>query len=124
MFSSELLRRFFGTHWRNGDYLEAFAQLLRFAGIGNSREAFLKKKRREGSNEDMVFSYLNSRFVPNGLLMPEPEEAAHFSLDNTCGYFFERGGRLPPFGIHGWTRPDRMAFLKEHDFPGGPPAVK
>ena len=76
------------------------------------------------NNEDMVFSYLNSRFVRNGLLMPGPEEAAHFSLDNACGDFFERGGRLPPFGIHGWPCPDRAAFLKEHDFPGGPPAAK
>ncbi|MBQ7206519.1 MAG: hypothetical protein IJS01_01845 [Lentisphaeria bacterium] len=120
MFSCGLLRRFFGTHWRNGDYLRAFGQLLRFAGIGNSREAFLERMCRDGSNEDMVFSYLNSRFVRNGLLMPDAQEAAHFALDAACEEFFERGGCRPPFGIHGWTKPDRMAFLKKHDFPGSP----
>ena len=124
MFSFGLLRRFFKTHWRNGDYLKAFGQFLRLAGIGNSREAFLKRMCRDGNNEDMVFSYLNSRFVRNGLLMPGPEEAAHFALDAACEDFFEKGGRRPPFGIHGRTRPDRMAFLKKHGFPGSPPAAE
>ena len=122
MFSFGLLRRFFRTHWRNGDHLKAFGQLLRFAGIGNSREAFLEKMCRVGSNEDMVFSYLNSRFLRNGLLMPEPEEAAHFALDAACEDFFEKGGRRPPFGMHGWPRPDRIRFLREHRLENGPAA--
>jgi len=121
MFPPRLLLRFFKNHLENGDCLKALLQFVRLAGIGNDRKAFLERMRREGANEDVVFSYLNKRFVHNGLLMPDVPEAARFSLDGHCERFFELSGRRLPFGIHGWTRPDRMDFIKEHRIENGPP---
>jgi hypothetical protein len=58
-----------------------------------------------GLNEDIIFSLLAPRVIPN-FRVPDPAIAAHFSLDAHPDFFYQRyiqPGQLP-FGCHAWEK--------------------
>lgn len=109
MFPSGLLLDFFRSYLAAGLYLKAFNPLLKLLGLyPNSRGDYLKKIRHEKFNsEDVVFYFLSQKFTKDGLTMPEPDEAALFSLDVEPERFFKK----LPSGCHAWMK-DQAPFWK------------
>ncbi|MBR7105010.1 MAG: hypothetical protein IKC65_08700 [Lentisphaeria bacterium] len=110
MFPPGLLLRFCRNSAAAGHYIRALVPLLRLAGIlPNSRGRYLEKVRRKIlDQEDVVFYFLSQAFTPDGLRMPDLEEAALFALDATPRTFFRE---LPVF-CHAWMKNDPEFWKK------------
>lgn len=110
MFPPVLLLKFFRKYLADGKFHRAVIPLLKLMGfLPNSRGGYLEMIRHKSdNNEDMVFYFLSRQFTEDGLIMPDIQEAACFSLDTAPERFF----RKIPFGCHAWMK-DSAGFWKK-----------
>ena len=110
MFAPAQLKNFFKYYIARGEYIRALKPLLRLSGLyPNNRGKYLEQIRHEKYNsEDKVFTFMSKEFTDDGLILPDVQEAALFSLDSDPPRFFQQ----LPFGCHAWMKEHR-AFWRE-----------